>query len=221
MSKRRKISLWLALGVIIALGASCVYYKYCVGSSWPPGISFGEYKPYTLGTEIQFKKGGNSRDFVYMRDGWGGQGRHFTYTMGKTSTIKLRIKDGANKGLNLEIMAFGLYDAIDKHQEIHVFVNDIKLKTLKVASSDSYTIQIPPAVMPTDDMVIRFEAQKPYLLPNETKKMRVGMGVSSIKITRAFGLQTKRNIGRWIKNKVLKSDGNVVDWEEESYDINK
>lgn len=199
MIKILKILTILVLISLVGLFVGLYFYQKSI--TWPENINFGEYKPYIMGTEINFSKTGNSADFVSTNNGWGGQEKNFRCTVGKNTTTKLYIKNGTNKDMELKFEAFGIYPKTEGERVIDVYANEKKIKTITLIEKATYTTKIPSEVMLDDKLDLRFYTANPYKHPDGNRQL--GMAVYSIKITNDFGLKTKRKIANWIKNNVF------------------
>lgn len=198
------LKILMILVLVTLLGLIGWLYFYTKSITWPENMNFGEYRPYILGTEIDFSKSGNSAEFVSTDNGWGGQEKKFRCTVGKNTTTKLYIKNGANKDMELKFEAFGIYPEVEGERIIDVYANEKKIKTITLVEKGIYTAKIPSEVMSNDKLDLRFYTSNPYKHPGGNRKL--GMAVHSIKISNDYGLKTKRKIARWIKNNLFTQD---------------
>lgn len=200
MKKYKKITLITIVGLLII---SCTaWFFYNKNQNWYKGIDLGENKPYVLGTEILFENGGNSKDFVYHKDGWGGQEEKFRCTVGKDTIMNLYIKNGASANLKMVITGFGIFPSKKQHQDIEVYANETKVKDLQVGDKATYVVQIPANVMVDNKLSVRLHIPHPYTPSYSNRKL--GMCVSSMTIDADRGIETKRKISRWISGSMNK-----------------
>jgi hypothetical protein len=65
-----------------------------------------------------------------------------------------------------------------------------------------YSVRIPSYLMKDGSLDIQFFTDKPYTSKKDPRPL--GMAVRNIIIKKQIGGQTKRKIGKWIKNKLNK-----------------
>ena len=163
------------------------------------------FRPYVLGTDIVFANGGNSDDFINVADGWGEHEPMHRCAVGAKTIMRLYIPNGAGSGIRLIVDAFGVYNPSDGFQTVNVYANDKHIATWNVGHDGPFVANIPESAIPTNTLILRFDAARPYSPPGDRRKL--GMAVRSIKIDRIFAGHTKQKIGRWIKKNIM--DGGI------------
>ena len=186
--------------IVTSICAAFVGGYFCVNhyqnNRWLATIDAGVYKPYILGTNIGFKTGGNSMEFVRVEDGWGAPGKDFTFTIGKDTTMKLFVKDGANENLRVDMIGFGLHPDDEEYQEMEVYANGTKLRTVRLWDKQEYSVRIPANVMQTEELTLKFHFNRPY--KPKGSKVSFGMSVEEISVHKDYLIETKRAISNWL-----------------------
>ncbi len=206
MKKNYRYSIIL-VSFVVALAAAwgiyrIVYNKGLQNDIKTTTIDTKIFRPYILGTNISFAKGGNSSDFVKISDGWGGQEPKHRCAVGAQTVIRLYIPDSQGGNLRLTLDGFGVYPyKTEKYQEVTVFANDVKIAVWQAAHNGPFNVDIPTDLIKDNTLTIRFVPRKPYSPPPDTRKL--SMAVREIKIDRVFGAQTKRKIGKWVKENLM------------------
>lgn len=159
------------------------------------------FRPYVLGTDIVFANGGNSDDFINVADGWGAHEPKHRCAVGAKTIMRLYIPNGAGTGIRLIVDAFGVYNPSDGFQTVNVYANDKHIATWNVGHDGPFVANIPESAMPTNTLVLRFDAEKPYSPPGDKRKL--SMAVKNIRLERIVGAKTKRKIGVWIKENLI------------------
>ncbi len=171
------------------------------------------FKPYMLGDAIDFSETGNSSDFVKTSDGWGGQEPEHRCAVGNSTVMRLYIPDSVGSDLRLRLDAFGVYPPdTATYQEFTIFANDVKIGVLRVGHDGPFSIDIPNGIITDNTLTLRFVPAGTYSPPPDTRKL--SMAVREIKIDGVLGAQTKRKIGKWIKENIM--GGGV----KQTYDTN-
>lgn len=167
---------------------------------------------YEIGTRIKFNASGNSKNFVKDLDGWGGQEPKYRCTVGSETVVKFNLANTKNFDLELQITAFGVYPPDDIEQKVSVFANGTNVANWSVRRLDTYFAEIPASLTQDGILVIKFVPEKPYTPIGDHRKL--GMAVHEMTLTRNLGAQTKRKIGRWLKNIIVDSDKHINIFEE-------
>lgn len=167
---------------------------------------------YNLGSKIYFSENGNSKNFVKDADGWGGQEPKYRCTVGSETVVKFNLANTRNFDLELQIMAFGVYPPDDIEQKVSVFANGTNVANWSVRRLDTYVAEIPASLTQDGILVIKFVPEKPYTPIGDHRKL--GMAVHEMTLTRNLGAQTKKKIGRWLKNIIVDSDKHINIFEE-------
>lgn len=176
-------------------------------------IDIKKFKPYILGDKIDFSESGNSSDFIEMNDGWGGQEPEHRCAVGNATVMRLYIPDSIGRDLRLSLDAFGVYPPdTATYQEFTIFANDVKIGVLRIGHDGPFSIDIPNGIITDNTLVLRFVPAGTYSPPPDTRKL--SMAVRGIEIDSVLGAQTKRKIGKWIKNNIM--GGGV----KQTYDTN-
>jgi hypothetical protein len=191
----KKTSYIIMLCLAVLAGGYYLFNRY-EDRKWLATTDAGMYKPYVLGTNIGFKTGGNSTDFVRVEDGWGAPGKDFTFTIGKDTIMKLFIKDGANENLRVDMIGFGLHPDDEEYQEMEVYANGTKVRTMRLFDKQEYFVRIPAKVMQTEELTIKFHFNKPYK-PKDSK-VSFGMSVEKMSVHKDYLIETKRAIYNWL-----------------------
>lgn len=205
---RRSLILIALLGLSLAGWGvySMMYNKNLKNDILLTDVDTKVFRPYVLGTEITFNKGGNSLDFINKDDGWGGQEPKHRCAVGKETILRLYIPDGMGASLRLSLDGFGVFQPKkETYQKVTIYANDIEVGVWHVGHDGPFNIDIPSSVMTDNTLTIKFVPEKPYSPPPDTRK--ISMAVYSIKIDRVLGAQTKRKIGKWVKENLM--DGGV------------
>ena len=194
-------------------GYNFIYNKQLKNEIAMTEIDTKIYKPYVLGTEISFKEGGNSAEYVNVADGWGGQEPAHRCAVGSETIMRLYIPDSVGASLRLVVDAFGVFPPkTDKYQEITIFANDIEIGVWRVGLDGPFNIEIPSDIITDNTLTLRFVPAKPYSPPPDIRKL--SMAVKTVKIEKIFGAQTKKKIGKWVKENLM--DGGI----KQTYDTN-
>ncbi len=177
------------------------------------GVDMEVFRPYILGTKISFAEGGNSADFVKTSDGWGGQEPEHRCAVGTQTVMRLYIPEGSGTPLRIVMDGFGVYPVkTATYQKVTIFANDVEIGVWHVGLDGPFSMDIPSSVMVDNKLTLRFVPESPYSPPPDVRKL--SMAVKEIKIDKIFGAQTKRKIGKWLKEKVM--GGGV----KQTYDTN-
>lgn len=206
MKNKHRFLIFCTVLIVLGLGGwflyNCIHTIYMRQDITETAIDTKVFRPYILGTKMSFAKGGNSDDYIDMNKGWSVQEAEHRCMVGKKTVLSLYIPDSVGESLRLEVDGFGVYPPKTKqYQEMKVFANDVLLTTWHAAYDGPFTVNIPTNVIKDNTMVLRFESATPYSPPGDIRK--IAMGVRSIKIERNVGTQTKRKIGKWVKENLM------------------
>ena len=192
---KKKSYIIIIAGLAVMFGGYFLYNRY-EDRKWLAETESGIYKPYILGTKIGFKMGENSTDFVRVEDGWGAPGNDFTFTIGKDTITHLFIKDGKNENLRVDLIGFGLHPDDEEYQDMEVYANGTKLRTVRLWEKQEYSVRIPAKVMQTEELTLKFHFNKPY--KPKGSKVSFGISVEKMSIHKDYLIETKRAIYNWL-----------------------
>lgn len=217
MLKKYKVLLFLLIVACICVGGLFAYKQlYTVSVKKDiasTAVDTSVFRPYILGKEIDFSETGNSADYVSVKDGWGGQEPAHRCAVGSETIMRLYIPDSTGATLRLIVDAFGVFPPkTDKYQEITIFANDIEIGVWHVGFDGPFNIEIPSDIITDNTLTLRFVPAKPYSPPPDVRKL--SMAVKTVKIEKIFGAQTKKKIGKWVKENLM--DGGI----KQTYDTN-
>ena len=160
--------------------------------------NLGQYRLYNLGTQINFNHGGDSLDYIDVKNGWGGQEPEYRCTVGNESLVNLYIPESSGTVLKLHVLALGVFAEQDSAQNVDVYANDQKIASWAVSGLDTYMATIPSSVAKDNKLTIKFVPNSPYS-PDGDNRM-LGMAVHSMKITKPVGGKTRVKLSLWLRN---------------------
>lgn len=158
----------------------------------------GQYRLYDLGTQINFKRGGDSLKYIDVKNGWGGQEPEYRCTVGNETLVNLYIPESSGTVLKLHVYAFGVFAEKDLAQNVDVYANDQKIASWSVVGLDTYMATIPSSVAKDNKLTIKFVPNSPYCPVGDNRML--GMAVHSMKITKPVAGKTRVRLSLWLKN---------------------
>jgi hypothetical protein len=125
-------------------------------------------KSYKLGSEIDFRQGGNALEF--MMEGWSSQEEDFTWTDKKNAIIVLPLEKALRTPHVLKAhLGPYLANGQIERQDVNIYINGRRAGSWQVKSSGSFTMKIPEQFNDDSRMRIRFE------LPNAASPDSFGL----------------------------------------------
>lgn len=198
---KKNIVKFFLLAILLVVGIWCAY-KYMFAQpqiAIPQDVDTKKWPIYNIGDGISFLPGGNSEQYAKQENGWYQQEEKQRYIKGKNAIIRAYIPGGENQNLRVKVSAVGVFAPEKMTQRVDVYANGHLVRKWDLNNKkNTYVADIDAEIMTDSRLELTFEIKTPYMPDNE--KRALGMGVTNIKITKPFAMETKRKISRWLKS---------------------
>lgn len=167
-----------------------IYYNYFITGlydKWNRADVFN----YTYGDTINFKKGGNSGDFIW--GGFSNQEKWGTWTCSDKSFIILKMDLNLNDNLCINIIALPFVNEKLHKQYINIKVNNLLIKKYlfdyRFSGDKILTINVPKSIIKPSNNIIKLEIDtinpsSPYDLNISDDKRKLGLGIIKLYISK-------------------------------------
>ena len=147
-------------------------------------IQLTEGKIYKLGSEIDFKRGGNATGFTW--EGWSSPGEDFTWTDKRNAIIVLPLEEPQKKPFVLQArLGPFLVPGQIEEQNVNIYIDDRRAGSWHVKKAGYFTMKIPEQPIHVSRMRIRFElpnAASPASFGTSKDTRNLGVGFRSMRI---------------------------------------